>query len=54
MAAHFFSAWNLYHICYITNSFYMRMMHEEDERPPNEKLMLIILALLTTHVIFAY
>ena len=33
----FFSAWNLYHICHITNSFYRRMMHEEEERPPNEK-----------------
>ena len=33
----FFSAWNLYHICHITNSFYRRMMHEEDERPPSEK-----------------
>ena len=33
----FFSAWNLYYICHITNSFYRRMMHEEDERPPNEK-----------------
>ena len=32
-----FSAWNLYHICHITNSFYRRMMHEEDERSPNEK-----------------
>ena len=32
----FFSAWNLYHICHIANSFYRRMMHEEDERPPNE------------------
>ena len=34
----FFSAWNLYQICHITNSFYRRMMHEEDKRPPNEKL----------------
>ena len=33
----FFSAWNLYHVCHIINSFYRRMMHEEDERPPNEK-----------------
>ena len=32
-----FSVWNLYHICRITNSFYRRMMHEEDERPPNLK-----------------
>ena len=32
-----FSAWNLYHICHITNSFYIRMMHEEGERPPNKK-----------------
>ena len=32
-----FSAWNLYHICHITNSFYMRMMHEEGKRPPNDK-----------------
>ena len=31
-----FSAWNLYHICHITNSFYRRKMHEKDERPPNE------------------
>ena len=30
------------------------MMHEEDERPPNKKHMLTILALLTTDVIFAY
>ena len=30
------------------------MMHEEDERPPNEKSLAIILALLTTDVIFAY
>ena len=37
MAADFFSAWNLYHISHITNSFYRRMIHEEDERPPNEK-----------------
>ena len=29
-------------------------MHEEEERPPNETLMLIILAVLTTDVIFAY
>ena len=28
------------------------MMHEEDERPPKENLMLIILALLTTDEIF--
>ena len=34
MAAAFFSA---YHICHITNRFYRRMMHEEDERPPNDK-----------------
>ena len=34
----FFSAWKLYHICHITNVFYRRMMHEEDERPPHEKL----------------
>ena len=33
----FFSAWNLYYICHITNSFYRRMVHKEDERPPNEK-----------------
>ena len=33
----FFSAWNLYHICHITNSFYRRMIHEEDGTPPNEK-----------------
>ena len=34
----FFSAWNPYHICHITNRFYRRMMmHEEDERPPNQK-----------------
>ena len=32
-----FSAWNLHHICHITNSFYMRMMYEVDERPPNDK-----------------
>ena len=32
-----FSAWTLYHNCHITNSFYRRMMHEEDERPPNKK-----------------
>ena len=30
------------------------MMQKEDERPPNENHMLIILALLTTGVIFAY
>ena len=30
------------------------MMYEEDERPPNENHMLIILALRTTDVIFAY
>ena len=29
-------------------------MHEEDERPPNENHMLIILALLTTDVNFAF
>ena len=29
-------------------------MHEEDERSPNENQMLIILALLTTDVSFAY
>ena len=29
-------------------------MHEEDERPPNEKSHAIISALLTTDVIFAY
>ena len=33
----FFSAWNLYHICHITNIFYRRMMQEEDEKPLNEK-----------------
>ena len=33
-----FSALNLDHICHIVNSFYRRMMHEEDERPPNENL----------------
>ena len=33
----FFSAWNLYHIRHITNSFYGRMMHEKEECPPNEK-----------------
>ena len=33
----FFSAWNLYYICHITNSFYRRMVRKEDERPPNEK-----------------
>ena len=32
-----FSAWNLYHICHKTNRFYRRMVHEEDERPPNKK-----------------
>ena len=32
-----FSAWKLYRNCLITNSFYWRMMHAEDERPPNEK-----------------
>ena len=32
-----FSAWNFYHICHIANSFYRRMMHEVDERPPHEK-----------------
>ena len=32
-----FSTWNLYHTRHITNSFYRRMMHEEDEWPPNEK-----------------
>ena len=36
MAADFFQH-EIYHICYITNSFYRRMMHEEDERPPNKK-----------------
>ena len=30
------------------------MMQEEDEIPPNENHMLIILALLTAGVIFAY
>ena len=35
--SYFFSAWTLYHNCHITNSFYRRMMHEEDERPPNKK-----------------
>ena len=30
------------------------MMQKEDERPPNENRMLIILALLTTDLIFAY
>ena len=49
-----FLAWNLYQICHITNSFYMRLMHVEDERPPNEKLHAHHLALLTTGVIFAY
>ena len=24
-------------ICHITSSFYRRMMHQEDERPPSEK-----------------
>ena len=33
----FSSASNLYHICHITNSFFRPMMHEEDERPTNEK-----------------
>ena len=33
MAADFF----FQHEISITNSFYRRMMHEEDERPPNEK-----------------
>ena len=33
----FFSAWILYHICRVTNSFYRRVMHNEDERPRNEK-----------------
>ena len=37
MAADLLSAWNRYHICHITNSFYRRMMHEEDERPQNKK-----------------
>ena len=37
MVADFFSTWNLYYICHITNSFYRRMVHKEDERPPNEK-----------------
>ena len=32
----------------------MRMMYEEDVRPPNKNHMLIILALLTTDVILAY
>ena len=32
----------------------MRMMHEEDERPPNDKSHVTILALLTKDVIFAY
>ena len=49
-----FSAWNLYHICHTTNSFYRRMMHEEDVRPSNEKAYAYHLALLTTDVIFAY
>ena len=40
----FFSAWNLYHSCHTTNSFYRRMMHEEDVRPPH---MLIMSFLLT-------
>ena len=30
------------------------MMHEEDEKPPTKNHMLIILALLTMDVIFAY
>ena len=33
----FFSAWILYHICPVTNSFYRRVMHNEDERPRTEK-----------------
>ena len=33
----FRSAWNLYHTCHITNTFYRHMMHVEDERPPNGK-----------------
>ena len=37
MTADFFSAWNLFHICHIPNSFYTRMMLEEDERPPNKR-----------------
>ena len=50
----FFSAWTLYHICHITNNFIgvwcMRKM--KDQQTKNHKL--IILALLTTAVIFAY
>ena len=32
-----FSAWNFYHICQMTNSIYRRMVHAEDEIPPNIK-----------------
>ena len=50
----FFSAWNLYHICHITNSFRwvwcMRKM--KDHQTKNH--MLIILAFLTTDVNCAY
>ena len=46
-----FLASNLYHISDTTNSFYRRMMHEEDVRPPNEKSHAYHLALLTTDVI---
>ena len=31
-----------YHICHITNSFYRRMMHEEDVRQQTKNHMLII------------
>ena len=37
-----------------TNSFYRRMMHEEDVRPTHEKSHAYHLALLTTDAIFAY
>ena len=43
MAADFFSMKSLSHLS-----------HNQDERPPNENHMLIILALLTTDAIFAY
>ena len=50
----FISAWNLYHICHITNSFYRRMMHGEGERPPNERSHAYHFCITYNGCVFAY
>ena len=53
MTADFFSMKSLSHLSH-NQEFYRRMMHEEDVDHQTKIRMLIILALLTTDMIFAY